>query len=698
MSPFRARLVFGAALSALVLPAAARAEETEAEAPDSIVVKGYREEAPAEVNATKTGTPLIDTPQSVTTLNREQLDDQALEQLNDALRYVPGVTLGQGEGHRDQIVLRGQSSTADFYLDGIRDDAQYYRPLYNIERIEVLKGANALLFGRGGGGGVINRVSKSPQFDRAKGSVAISGDSFGAWSASADFNQPLGPGAALRLNATYEELRNHRDVYDGRFVGIAPTIAVQLGAATTFTAAYEYVEDRRVTERGVPAEPGGTIAAPALPIAGFEDTFFGSSTFNHSELTAHIVRVRLDHQFSDSLSFNATGQYATYDKFYANILPGAVNAGRTAVSLSGYRSGNGRANWIGQANLVWKGRTGPIKHTLLAGVEAADQDSTSSRDDARFGAATSVTVPLALRIMVPANTWAVTSAGRSDLRTLSAYVQDQVEIGEFLQLVAGARYGDFRIEATNLIGGAVTGRSDGKWSPRFGAIVKPMANLSLYASYAKSFLPQTGDQFNTLAANLQTLAPEEFRNLEAGVKWDVTPALAFTAAAFQLDRSNTRATDPNTGNPVLTGSSRVKGFEVALTGELLPEWHATLGYSFQDGEIRTTTAAAPAGRRLDKLPRHQLTAWTRYDILGDIGVGLGVVHQSSTFATISNAVRLPGFTRVDAAVYFDVTEQFAVQLNVENLTDIRYFPSAHTDNNIATGEPLSARITARLKF
>lgn len=685
-STIRANLIFGTALATLAFPVSAHADEAEAE---PIVVKGYREEAPAEVDATKTGTPLIDTPQSITTLNREQLDDQALAQLNDALRYVPGVTLGQGEGHRDQIVLRGQSSTADFYLDGVRDDAQYYRALYNIERVEVLKGANALLFGRGGGGGVINRVSKAAQFDLTKGSVAVSGDSFGAWSASGDLNQPLGASAALRLNATYEEFRNHRDVYEGRFIGIAPTAAVQLGAATTLTAAYEYVDDSRVTERGVPSFGG-------VPIVGFEDTFFGSASVNRSELTAHIGRLRLDHEFSDSLSFNATGQYAHYDKFYGNILPGAVNLARTMVSLSGYRSSTERTNWIGQANLVWKGETGPLRHTLLAGVEASDQDTLSSRDDARFGGLANASVPLERRIMVPANTWVVLNSTQSDVRTLSAYVQDQIELGEHVQLVAGARYDDFRIDATDLRTGTTTGRSDGKWSPRLGLIVKPMANLSLYASYAKSFLPQAGEQFTTLAANLQTLAPESFRNLEAGLKWDLTPALTFTAAAFQLDRTNTRAMV--NGSPVLTGSSRVTGFELALTGELLPEWHATLGYAHQDGDIRTTTAAANAGARLDKLPRHQITAWTRYDLRDDIGIGLGVVHQSSTFATISNQVRLPAFTRIDAALYFDVTETFAVQLNVENLTDTRYFPSAHTDNNISTGEPLNARITARLKF
>jgi len=665
-----------------------------------IVVDGHREEGyrSDESSAIKTGTPLLDTPQSITTLSREQLDDQAVEQLNDALRYVPGVTLGQGEGHRDQIVIRGQSSTADFYLDGIRDDAQYYRPLYNTERVEILKGANALLFGRGGGGGVINRVSKAPRFDATEARVSASMDSFTAWSLSSDVNLPLGQALALRLNSIYEDFANHRPAIGGHFFGVAPTVGVKLGESTTLTAAYEYAEDRRVTERGIPAAPGGTIAAPASPITGFDKTFFGDPAINQSEVTAHVARMRLDHEFSESLSFNASAQFATYDKYYGNVLPGAVNAARTTVALSGYRSSNGRDNWIGQANLVWKGATGPLRHTLLAGFEAGDQHSTSSRDDARFAGASSVSVPLALRITVPTTTFVNTSAGLSDVRTLSGYVQDQIELGEHIQLIAGARYDEFRITATNLLGGAVTSRSDGKWSPRLGLVIKPQANLSLYASYAKSFLPQTGDQFNTLAANLQTLAPEEFRNLEAGVKWDFAPQLSFTAAVFQLDRTNTRANDPLTGNVVLTGSNRVKGFEAALAGQITPAWQATLGYNHQTGEIRTTTTAAPAGRKLDKLPEDQFSAWTRYNFAGGIGVALGVVHQSSQFATISNAVRLPAFTRVDAALFFDVTERLAVQLNVENLTDVTYYPSAHTDNNIATGEPINARLTVKLKF
>jgi catecholate siderophore receptor len=281
----------------------------------------------------------------------------------------------------------------------------------------------------------------------------------------------------------------------------------------------------------------------------------------------------------------------------------------------------------------------------------------------------------------------------------SVYIQEQVSVGEHFEIVGGARNDDFEIRTLNLVNNFRAERSDGKWSPRIGAIIKPQEQLSLYASYAKSFLPQAGDQFLVLDATAATLAPEVFENLEAGVKWKPRDGLALSAAVFQLDRDNTRAPDPN--NPALvvqTGKTRTKGFEAQLAGRITPEWQASFGYANQEGEIRSTTSAAPAGRKLAQLPRHQVTAWTRYDFTPALGLGLGVVHQSKSFATISNAVTLPSFTRVDAAGFWTVNPRISLQLNVENLFDERYFPSAHTDNNISTGEPLNARVGVRVKI
>lgn len=688
-------------LTALLLPLtlapsqawADEAGEAEIERP-AIVVNGQRATYHSDdADALRTGTPLLDTPQSVTTLSRQQLDDQGAESLNVALRYVSGVTLGQGEGHRDQIVLRGQSSTADFFIDGLRDDAQYYRPLYNTERVEVLKGANALLFGRGGGGGVINRVSKAPHFAGAKASANAALGSFGAWSLAADGEAPLGETLALRLNATYEEFANNRDRFGGNFVGLAPTLAARLGDSSQLTLAYEYDRDRRVTDRGVPSLSGA-------PITGYEKTFFGSPVINQGSVDAHLLRARFETELSDGLTLSLAGLYGTYDKYYGNVLPASASA--STVTLSGYDSTTQRDNWIGQASLVWKGEALGVRHTLLAGLDAGWQDTAATRRNALFGAglASTVTVPLAQSLTLPSIGWTgLVTSSTAKVRTLSAYLQDQIELAPFLQVIAGARYDDFSIRAVNQLTAVNSARSEGKWSPRLGLVLKPRANLSLYASFARSFLPQSGDQFSSLDPSYQGLDPEAFRNLEAGIKWDVTPALALTAAAFQIERTNTRVADPaNPGFWLLSGASRVKGLEASLSGAITPAWHVTLGYSWQTGKITSTTSAAPAGRGLDKLPEHQFSAWTRYDLTGKLGIGLGLVHQSSQFATISNAVRLPGFTRIDAALFYDLTDRISLQLNAENLTDTRYFASAHTDNNIQPGDPINLRGSVKVKF
>ena len=200
----------------------------------TIIVTGVRDgyQIDATSTATRTPTELNDVPQAVSIITETQIDDQAMRSIADVLRYVPGAVISQGEGHRDQIILRGNSSTADFFVDGLRDDVQYYRGLYNAERIEVLKGPNAMIFGRGGGGGVINRVTKRPVAN-AFISGSGSADTYGAWYVDADISQPLSESVSTRMNAVYEEFRNNRDFYDGRRVAINPTVALSLGVSST---------------------------------------------------------------------------------------------------------------------------------------------------------------------------------------------------------------------------------------------------------------------------------------------------------------------------------------------------------------------------------------------------------------------------------------------------------------------------------
>ncbi len=701
MSSFTCRsiLLSGAALALPIAPALADADEqpTRDYLPAEIVVTGAADGYGADdgSTATKTPTPLINVPQAVAVITDDQLQDQAIRQLGDALRYVPGISMETGEGHRDEIFIRGQESSADFYLDGLRDDAQYYRSLYNIERVEVLKGANALIFGRGGGGGVVNRVSKTAQAGDAFTELEGSANNFGAFALTTDLNQPLSDTISARLNATYEEFGSNRDFYEGRFIGISPTFSVEAGPDTRITATYSYDDDARVTDRGLPAFNGE-------PLYGFDDTFFGDPDFNFATAETHIARARIDHRFSDNLTANASVQYANYDKDYANVLPRGTDG--TTVSLSGYRDLTARENLIAQANLVLDVQTGGLDHTVLFGVETGTQDTRNSRRNVLFdngtGLVSQVSVPLDDVIFVPPVSLTDTIRSRqSELQTFSAYLQDQVKIGDHLELIAGVRWDQFDLDTLELLTGAAGSRVDEKFSPRLGVVVKPADTISVYASYTESFLPQAGDQFLLLSGADAALDPEKFTNYEIGAKWLVQPDLFLTAAVFRLDRSNSQAPDPNnSGLTILTGASRTEGFELSLVGNILPNWQASLGYTYLDGQLQTDTGAGPAGTRLQQLPKNQLSAWNRVQITDSFAIGLGAIHQAEQFASFSGNVVLPSYWRVDAAAFFDISERLSIQLNVENLLDENYYPSAHGDNNIQPGTPLSARLGVRVKL
>ena len=648
------------------------------------------------VTATKTDTPILDVPQTIHVVTRAQIDDQAQYSLGDVLRYVPGATVGQGEGNRDQITLRGQNTTADFFLDGVRDDVQYYRGLYNVERVEILKGPYALIFGRGGGGGIINRVQKTPVADESFGAARASINSFGGWDLSADLNAPLGSRAAVRLNATYEALESDRAHVDGERYAWNPYVAVDLSDDWKLGLSYEYVHDDRVPDRGVPSI-ATAAGQPNIPVHGYDRLFFGIPGLNRTTLEAHIAKLRLDGQLAENLKFTSTLLYGDYDKLYVNAFAnGAVTAANTVV-LDAYSDPTTRENMIVQANLIWDVATGALEHKLLFGIEYGDQKTHNMRFNRVFtpGNVFSLTNPV-----YPLVGFTTPSRNTvSDVAFFSAYAQDQIGIGAHFDMVIGVRYDHFRINGTDFIPAIDRdfARSDAKVSPRFGLIWKPQENISVYSSYSRSFLPRSGDQFVSLTTTQENLAPEKFTNYELGAKWDIRPNLNVTAALFQLDRSN--ATTPDPANPLTSiniGKTRTKGVELALAGRVLPDWQLSVGYTWQDGVLRGNDSV-----RLAQLPRHQFSLWNRYDVNDALGVGLGLIHQSSQFAAIrtsATTTRLPSYTRVDAALFYDVSEKVQLQANVENLFDTDYFADAHNNNNITPGAPINGRVTVRVKF
>jgi catecholate siderophore receptor len=684
-----------------VQPAFAEDAAFDADAYDDsrmIIVTGQSDGylATNSVTATKTDTPLINIPQTINVVTRDQLDDQAHHSLADILRYVPGTTVGQGEGNRDQITLRGQNTTADFFLDGVRDDVQYYRGLYNIERVEILKGPYALIFGRGGGGGIINRVQKSPLSDDVIYAGQASINSLGAYDVSADVNAPLGDAAAVRINAVYESLDSHRDFVGGDRYAWNPYVAFKLSDAWKLGLSYEYVHDDRTTDRGIPSIAAG-VGQPNRPLAGNRDQFFGVPGVNNTQLEAHIAKLRLDGQLSPNLSFSGTMLHGDYDKIYLNVYPnGAASAQNGTVALAAYSDPTTRENFIAQANLVWDVQTGPLTHKILLGAEYGDQKSANRRFN---GTLSNASLNLANPIF-PAVAFNTLSRDTvSDVEFFSAYVQDQISLGDHIDIVAGLRYDNFDIDGADLFPAVDRpfARKDDKVSPRLGLIFKPQENISVYSSYSQSFLPRSGDQFLALTITQQNLAPEKFTNYELGAKWDAQPNLNLTLAAFQLERSN--ATTPDPRNPLASiniGMTRTQGIELAATGRVTASWQVHGGYSYQDAKL-----AGNGSVRLGQVPKHQASLWNRYDFNDQFAAGLGIIHQSSQFAAIrttATTTKLPAFTRVDAALYYDISAALQLQLNVENLFDTEYYSDAHNNNNISTGAPINGRFTIRAQF
>jgi catecholate siderophore receptor len=645
-------------------------------------------------SATKTPTMLRDVPQSITVVTRELIRDQLMMSIGDVVRYVPGITAIQGENNRDQLVIRGNSTSADFFVNGVRDDVQYYRDLYNLERVEALKGPNAMMFGRGGGGGVINRVTKEAGFTSLR-EATLQGGSFGNKRFAADFDQPLNNKVAFRLNGMYEDSGSFRDYVDLERYGLAPALTIAASQATRITLDYEHFRDTRVADRGIPSFNG----APADTDIS---TFFGNPADSHVRASVDLGSATVEHQ-AGALNIRNHTLLGDYDRWYQNYVPGAVTADKTQVALSAYNNATERSNAFNQTDLVYPLSTGRIRHTLLGGAEVGRQLTDNFRNTGFFNnTATSILAPYAIPTI---NTPVIYRQSATDadnhIRTnVSAiYLQDQIVLAKSVQVIAGVRFNHFDLQYHNNRNGDNLRRIDNFVAPRAGVVFKPAASLSVYGNYSVSYLPSSGDQFSSLTTITQQVKPEKFSNYELGAKWDVRRYFSLTTAVYRLDRTNTRATDPNDPTRIVqTGSQRTSGYELGWNGSITRSWRVAGGYAYQDAFITSATVAARAGALVAQVPRHTLSLWNNYQLRPRLGFGLGALHRSDMYAAIDNTVTLPGYTRADAAVYFSLTEKMRLQANVENIFDKQYYVYADSNNNISPGSSRAVRFGLIARF
>jgi catecholate siderophore receptor len=585
----------------------------------------------------------------------------------------------------------------------VRDDAQVFRDLYNLERVELLKGPAGMIFGRGGAGGVVNLVTKKPVFGRVLDGTVTLG-SYNQLRSTIDVGNKWGESAAFRLNAMVEGADSFRNGAHMSRYALNPTLTVIPSGNTSLTFSYERIHDDRTADRGFPSQNG-------RPFGADPSTFFGNASQSNSIQSTDRLSVVLDHTLGGGWQLKNTLQVAYYDKFYQNVFPGSAVSAAGTMTLSAYNNQNWRTNVFNQTDLTKQFKFGGMDHSLLVGAEIGHQNSTNRRNTGFFGAATAVTVPasnpFATATRFAPNTTDADNNVKADVGAV--YVQDQVTLSKTWKAVAGIRYDRFRVnfdDRRTLVPPVDLARTDSGVSPRAGVIWTPTAASSYYVSYSYAMLP-SAEQLS-LAPTTSDLGPEKAINYEIGARWDLRPKLTLSAALFRTDRVDVHVADPvNIGFFLKSGKQRVEGLEVGLTGQVTNNWEIYGAYTNQDARVLNpitsgTTAApagtTPAGNKVGLVPDHLFSVWNKVSFGAGWAAGLGVIHQSSSYTSFNNTVQLPAFTRLDGAVYYSWDRGTRLAVNVENIGDKNYFPTVDGDNNISPGAPRTVRVTLAKSF
>lgn len=691
-------LISGAIISNNVLAKDSGVEE--------ILVKGKVLQSD-QMNALKIPTPIINVPQSLSIITDEDVRKKGFKELGDIVKYTPGINTSLGEGHRDAVVFRGVRSTADFFQDGVRDDVQYYRPLYNVEQVEVLRGPNALLFGRGGTGGVINRVTKKPVNWEEFKTVDLGYDSFGASDIAVDVNTNLSDSVAFRLNVHNDSLKNHRDFYNGERFGINPTLSVALDVDTDLNLSYEYIDHERFIDRGIPTANG-------KPVEALSDIVFGDKDGNLNTLEASVLRASLNHRFSDSTKGSLSLTSSSFEKMYQNTYTNSYDLDTNVVQMDGYHDPTERDNLILSGSLVNELNFANMTHTILTGFETIKTDnsnlryntfwtsndcSVSNYDRETFNIADPIDFSVNANGVATAveyqNSCALKTSTETDISVTSFYIQDQIDVTDNLIVLLGGRYDKFDVKVDDIKNASSASRVDTEFSPRIGLIYKPQNNVSVYYSYSESFSPRSGEQYKKLsggtAGSGETLKPDYYESSEVGIKFDLNKSLSLTSAYFESE-SEIADYDGNSSEYIAERGLSVEGFELELKGRVNDNLNVAFSYSNIDGE--TADGGQPR-----EIPESTYSIWTTYDVNPEFGWALGVVHQGESAVKDNNpTLLLPDYTRVDAAVYYELSNDIKFQLNLENLSDEVYFPHSHSTHQVAVGESRNIRFSLRKDF
>jgi len=692
---FRASPLQTALLLALTLPATAQAQGTSPSGDNatsqtkpktltsvhvtgSVIGNDYT--ADSSTVGAKVPTSLRDIPQTVVVVNRDLLDAQGATSLQDALRNVPGITLGAAEGGQigNNINLRGFTARTDIYLDGFRDPGQYYRDVFDLDAVEVLKGPSSMLFGRGSTGGVINQVTKEPEL-KPFGTLSATIGTSDRYRLTGDINQPLSDTSAARLNIYGQDMHSTRDVLNNRDGGLAPSLRFGIGTPTQITLSALLQRNHDMPEYGLPPINGRPAQVNLKNWYGLTDdrTIQSVNAFN----------ARLEHVFSDNVNLRTQLQYSQYKtdarETAANtvVTAGGVTLNRTLgnptnlplqdlyVQLASHDRVLHDKLLDSQTDLTTKFDTGSWRHTLITGVELA-RETYNNQTYTRSGLPLISLLDPAY-VATPGNVKTTTgNYAQSTGKTAAVYVNDTIRFSDQWMVVAGVRRDRFDAHISNTISAPAYAQQTVSFtSVRGGVIYQPSEKQSYYLSYGTSFNPVL-EQL-TLTNGTQNLSPSKNRSYEIGGKWNLLDdMLAINAAVYRLEQTNAR-TQTSSGEYTLDGNIRVRGAELGVVGHLTKHWQIFSGYNYMDGEI-VKARDGTQGNVPANTPRHTFTTWSTYTFAEHWEAGGGSTYMSQRYAANTNKTSVGGYTRWDATVAYH-QPSYDIRLNVLNLTNKRYF-------------------------
>ncbi|MBM3113839.1 TonB-dependent siderophore receptor [Pseudomonas sp. P66] len=641
--------------------------------------------------ATRTSTPARYVPQAIDSVKTSNVLDYGTNDLGKALGGIPNVSNG-ADTRFDSVRIRGFDASNDFYLDGIRDDSQYVRDLHNIERIEVLKGPAAVLYGRGSQGGIVNRVSKMPEAGR-RSSIEAQGGSEDLRSLYADLSADPSDNISLRLNMGNQDNNSFRHGIDGSRQLFAPSMNWQLTPDLNWLVQYEYSRYNRTPDRGIPSVNG-------RPADVSRSTTYGDTHRDFIDDKAQSLRSRLNYQLSENWQVRHTLGLFKLNSDFDNTYQTGYNAKTNEVNRQRWQQDLNTRNLFNTVELEGNVETFGLQHTLLTGIEVGNQ----RRDPLLYKAAgkvPGVDLDNPDRNLQYNGQMVLSSNNHTVVDSRGLYIQDQLRLNDQWQVLAGVRFDQFEVETTNKIKNLSENQDSNSTSPRVGVVYSPWKEHSFYASWSKTFSPVGGGLIGITpgaAGNTNETSPEETRQKEVGVKSDwLDERLSTTLAIYELELYNRRTSDPNIPDvTLLTGLQRSRGVELTATGNIVGNWYVRGGIGIQDATIVKDENGQEGNRVSNVAKRNGSLFLTWKPEMGWYGeTGLTLVGER--FADNQNTAVLPGYGRWDALAGFR-TKDWDVRAALNNIADKTYYSSATSAAQIQFGDPRSLVVTGTYSF